>query len=105
MEEFFDRVAAETPVDGVTDITVKGRPTAADTSLMFFEVCRRMHQEGLWVKMTSPFRPGRLWHVGFTPHGITGWNGCPDFEGSGASPLEAALQAEGKYLGAPEEAP
>lgn len=26
----------------------------------------------------TPFMPGELYFCGFTPHGVTGWNGVPD---------------------------
>ena len=50
----------------------------------------------------DPFRPcggGYLYSCGFTPHGVTGWNGRHDFEAMGETlPLaicRAALRAKG----------
>lgn len=35
---------------------------------------------GFHLKYNSPFRRGDLHCLGFTPHGVTGWNGRPDHE-------------------------
>ena len=48
-------------------------------------VIERMAKHGLWFSCHSPWRPGDKWWGGFTPHGVTGWNGRPDSNMSGVS--------------------
>jgi hypothetical protein len=61
-------------------------------------VVERMRENGMWMKLTGPFyTDAPLWNAGFTPHGMTGFNGRPDFCGHGdTAPLaicRAALAA------------
>lgn len=37
-----------------------------------------------WWKLSTPFERGLPCWAGLTPHGVTGWNGRPDVEASGA---------------------
>lgn len=43
-------------------------------------VRERMAELGYWFRMQGPFLPDqpRGFYAGFTPHGVTGWNGVPD---------------------------
>jgi hypothetical protein len=41
----------------------------------------------------SPFMAGEPYHAGFTPLGCTGWNGRPDFAGSGETAPLAICRA------------
>lgn len=52
------------------------------------KIIEKMQKLGLWFKTSSPFDPDqdiKLWHGGFTPHGMTGWNGRPDAAAFGVS--------------------
>jgi hypothetical protein len=61
-----------------------------------WEVVEKINEKYHW-KLHSPFITGSEWFIGFTPHGVTGWNGTPDFNASGnTAPLaicRAALLA------------
>lgn len=49
-------------------------------------------KRGWWCVVKSPFEGGQPWHAGFTPLGTTGWNGRPDWKGSGDdAPMAVAL--------------
>lgn len=39
-----------------------------------------MGSKGWHARIKSPFTPGNLWWAGFTPHGVSGWNGSPDHQ-------------------------
>jgi hypothetical protein len=54
-----------------------------------WEIVDRLHRQGYWLKLTSPFFPGDKWNAGFTEHHFTGWNGRPQYKGQGDTPLEA----------------
>ena len=58
-----------------------------------FEAVAEMQRRGYWLRLTSPWRPGDLWSAGFTPLGVTGWNGRPDFEALARTPMEAICHA------------
>ena len=59
-----------------------------------FEVVAEMQRRGYWLRILSPRIPGQdPWWAGFTPHGVTGWNGRPDHEESGATPMVAICLA------------
>lgn len=46
------------------------------------------------LQLTSPFQFNEPWWAGFTPLGVTGWNGRPDFKASGdTAPLAICLAA------------
>ena len=63
-----------------------------------FEIQAEMDKAGRWMHLKSPFEPGGKWSCGFTPHGTSGWNGVPDFEGFGLTPQIAAEEAYTKFL-------
>ena len=44
-----------------------------------WEVVEEMNKTYHW-RISSPFIPGEPYFAGLTPHGVTGWNGCPDYE-------------------------
>lgn len=44
-----------------------------------FSLVDEMAHRGYWLKLHSPFAPDDKWFGGFIPHGVTGWNGHPDF--------------------------
>lgn len=47
---------------------------------------------GFWLTMHSPFCPGDKWFGGFTPHGMTGWNGRADYRAeSGSDTMQLAV--------------
>jgi hypothetical protein len=49
---------------------------------------------GFWWKITSPFtKENTKWFAGLTPHGVTGWNSRPDYQGSGETLGEAIKDA------------
>ena len=55
---------------------------------------RKMAELGYWMRLQSPFARGELWFAGFTPHGMTGWNGRPDHQrGAPTGPLAICLSA------------
>ena len=62
-----------------------------------WQVVEVMMQRGFHARLKTPFESGQPFFAGFTPLGVSGWNGRPDHEGSGDSmPLaicRAALQA------------
>lgn len=59
-------------------------------------------EAGWHLRLCSPFTEGEPWWAGFTPKGITGWNGRPDIEMPGETGPEAisraalVAEAEGK---------
>jgi hypothetical protein len=62
-----------------------------------WEVVEKMDKRGFWLRLVTPFDDGSLYHAGFTPLGVTGWNGRPDHEAAAdTAPLaicKAALKA------------
>ncbi len=50
-----------------------------------WEVVGQIQAKGFWWKIVSPFTADSPWSAGFTPQGVTGWNGRPDYEGHGAT--------------------
>jgi ABA sandwich protein len=61
-----------------------------------WEVVEKLNRDGFHCRITTPFHPGQPFFAGFTPHGMTGWNGRPDHEGSGGTaPLTICLAALG----------
>lgn len=67
------------------------------------EIQQAMESNGFWMLLKSSFEPGGDWICGFTPHGTSGWNGAPDFEGFGKTAIEAATNAFAVYQGRVEE--
>lgn len=58
--------------------------------LVVGELARR----GYWLSLKSPFETDNAWSAGFTPHGMSGWNGRPDFAGFAlTAPLAICLAA------------
>lgn len=45
-----------------------------------------------WL-IKSPFMDGDPWFAGLTLKGVTGWNGVPDYYGSGLTLTEAVMCA------------
>jgi hypothetical protein len=56
-------------------------------------VMDEMDRRGFHGRLTTPFEPGQPYFAGFTPHGMSGWNGRPDHEGSGDTPSLAICRA------------
>jgi hypothetical protein len=54
-----------------------------------WDVIVAMQDRGWWARLLTPFDPADpLYFCGFAPHGISGWNGRPDFEaGAETAPL------------------
>jgi hypothetical protein len=50
-------------------------------------------RHGMWLKLQTPFAPGRPSCAGFTPHGISGWNGRPDHRSSAIKEARAISEA------------
>lgn len=48
-------------------------------------VLERMGELGWWAQITTPYRPGGSWLVGFTPQGAYNWDDSPDYEAAGRS--------------------
>jgi hypothetical protein len=67
----------------------------------FGMVVGRMAETHHWT-LKTPFGPGDPAFAGLTPHGVTGWNGRPDAEGSGPSLFAAGLRAALKAARAKE---
>lgn len=42
-------------------------------------VLKRMSQLGYWAVLKTPFTDDGSYSCGFTPKGVTGWNGRPDY--------------------------
>lgn len=65
-----------------------------------WELVEQAERDGFWLKIHSPFVAGDAWHAGFTPLGITGWNGQPDYAGAAPTAPRAIclafLQSKGK---------
>lgn len=65
----------------------------------FWLIVTKLDSLGWHAKLQSPFTPGDRYWAGFTPHGVTGWNGRPDHEAGtgsmGRSVCLAALMALG----------
>ena len=58
-----------------------------------FEAVAEMQRRGYWLRLISPFQPGQPWWAGFTSLGASGWNGRPDYEASGPTPMVAICRA------------
>ena len=58
-----------------------------------FELAIEMEARGYWLRLISPFQAGEPWWAGFTPLGTSGWNGRPDYEASGPTPMVAICRA------------
>lgn len=56
-------------------------------------VAEKMGERGFHARICTPFEPDMPHFVGFTPHGVTGWNGRPDFSASGESAPLAICRA------------
>lgn len=54
------------------------------------DVLDYMADRGYHARVQTPFEPGQPYFCGFTPHGVTGWNGRPDYE-AGADSLGLAI--------------
>lgn len=52
-----------------------------------------LEKRGFHMRLCSPFRPGEKWFAGFTKHGVTGFNGKPDFEAGATTPMRAIVIA------------
>ncbi len=61
-----------------------------------WEVVEKLNKK-FHLRLISPFEPGEPYFAGFSPHGMTGWDGRPHFEaGADTAPLaicRAALKA------------
>lgn len=55
-----------------------------------FELIEYAKSNGFWCQIKTPFTPNDPYICGFTPHGVTGWNGRPDHCGA-APTLETAI--------------
>lgn len=62
-------------------------------SFDLFEIQELMQNRGYWMVLKSPFEPRGSWFCGFTPLGASGWNGQPDYHGTGSYAQEAAVNA------------
>jgi len=71
-------------------------PTAA------WRVIERLQALGWWCEIKTPFEPGEPYWVGFTPHGVTGWNGQPDHKDYGYTMPLATCRAALATVGAVE---
>jgi hypothetical protein len=69
-------------------------PELLTHGVVFGDVLDAMSRRGWWANLTTPFSPadGTCW-VGFTPHGVTGWNGSPDHKVGDATLALAVCKA------------
>jgi hypothetical protein len=63
-----------------------------------FRLAESMEKLGMWLKLASSFAPkdselGRLWNAGFTDHGVTGWNGRPDYHAQATTAARAIAES------------
>lgn len=65
------------------------RPYSSDIGDAW-RVVERMQELGWWARLTTPFEPGQPWFCGFTPLGMSGWNGRPDHK-AGAETMPLAI--------------
>ena len=72
---------------------VTWRPRYSTDLRAAFELVAEIEARGYWLRLVSPFQPGQPWWAGFTPLGVTGWNGRPDYEASGPTPMVAICRA------------
>jgi len=70
-----------------------------------WEIVDKASEMGYHARVKSPFMPGELYWAGFTPHGSTGWNGRPDYEGSGETAALAICRAALRLATANRPAP
>lgn len=85
----------------VEDLMRPHLPPAYSTDIAAaWRVITEMGVRGWWLRLTSPFNPGRAWHAGFTPHDTTGWNGRPDHEAAASEPALALCLAALLAVGA-----
>lgn len=75
------------------DFIYNPKPYTKDWNWMG-QVIEKMSALGFYLKTHGPMEPGGLEHAGFTPHGVTGWNGRPDFGATGVTmPIAVGLAA------------
>ncbi len=67
-----------------------------------WKLVRHVERLGFHWRIQTPFQPGEPYFAGFTPHGVTGWNGRPDFQGSGPTPEIAICDAFLNWSEAPK---
>lgn len=64
-----------------------------------WRIVERLQSE-YWLDLKSPFEAGDQWQAGFTECGATGWNGEPDFRGTGeTAPLAICRAALAIFAG------
>lgn len=71
------------PHDGGTCYDPEMPPRYSSDIKAAWRVVEKLDEHGFHAVVKSPFTAGEPYHAGFTPHGQTGWNGRPDYAGSG----------------------
>lgn len=56
-------------------------------------IMSRMSELGWCARIGSPFTAGDKWWAGFTPMGMSGWNGSPDYDCPGETFALAVCRA------------
>jgi hypothetical protein len=83
-----------------SDGTAPPLPAFSTDMAAAWRVVEKLATDGFYCRIDSPFEPGALYRAGFTPHGVTGWNGRPDFRAAAdTAPLaicRAALACVGR---------
>ncbi len=67
------------------------------------EAMQTFNEDGYHAVLKTPFTLGNAYIAGFTPHGVTGWNGAPDFVGFATTAPHAICLAALKVATAPRE--
>lgn len=60
-----------------------------------FDVIKKLEQQ-YHVTIKTPFMPGSDYWAGATPHGMSGFNGVPDYYVSATTLVDAILKLEGE---------
>lgn len=83
--------------DGVWDayqLVRYGEPRPFSTDIATaWTVVERMSNLGWHARVESPFEAGQPYFAGFTPHGMSGWNGVPDHQAGAYCAAEAICRA------------
>lgn len=86
------------PWDGVTEVAIaldgyRYVYRWSQDATLAMEVNQKITHMGLWLRLQSPFEPESHWFAGYTPIGVTGWNGAPDVQRWGTTAAEAICRA------------
>mgnify|MGYP001598678490 FL=1 len=94
-----ETVLVGTDPDGYRAVGISVFPSYSINYAGMGQVLEAMSGRGWHARLTTPFDAGENCHAGFTPKGMTGWNGQPDHEAHAPTLPEAVAWAALKALG------